>query len=162
LEQQDGEARLPALRGERAAFGERLQRERRGRERKRHAGNQRDAHVEAAGERRSGDHGDRAEHLGKPEHEEARAHVPEPVRLELEADQEEQEHDAELGEGIDRLGLADELQAPGADGDAGKEIARHRAQAQTLGGHDREHRGCEIDCRLPEQDVAVLHTSSIV
>src|SRR5207237_8439886 len=123
---------------------------------------ERDAHVVAAGERRGADDADRAEHLAESQAEEPRAQLPEPLRLELEADEEEQEHDAELGKGADRLGLADELEAPRPDGDAGEEVACHGAEAQAVGGHHREHRGCEIDRSLPEKDVAVLHTASIV
>src|SRR5439155_6238108 len=84
------------------------------------------------------------------------------MRLELEADDEEQEHDTELGERVDRFGLLDELESPRADRDAGEKVARDRAEPEAVRGHHRDHRGCEIDRRLQEKYVAVLHARSIV
>jgi hypothetical protein len=52
------------------------------------------------------------------------------LRLELEADQEQHQDDAELGETEHRLGVGDELEAPRPDQDAGEEIADDRAEAE--------------------------------
>ena len=157
LEQQNGESRLPALRTERAALVQGLQRERGRGERQRHPGDQRDAHVDAQEQRDAGDQRDRAQHLRQSQRDEPRAHVPQPVRLELEADDEEQEHHAELGEGADRLRLADQLKAPRSDGDSSEQISRHRAQAEAMRRHHRHHGGCEIDRGLQQESVAMLH-----
>ena len=48
----------------------------------------------------------------------------------LEADQEQHQHDAELGEVQDVLRVGDELQAPRPDHDAGGQVADDRAQAE--------------------------------
>src|SRR5205814_918062 len=63
------------------------------------------------------------------------------MRLELEADDEEQEHDTEFGERVDRFGLLDELESPRADRDAGEKVARDRAEPEAVRGHHRDHRG---------------------
>jgi hypothetical protein len=55
------------------------------------------------------------------EPEELRAHVPQALGLELQADDEEQEHHAELGERPDMVHRVHQLEAPGADGDAGQQ-----------------------------------------
>ena len=52
------------------------------------------------------------------------------ARLELQPDEEQHQHDAELGEVQDLLRVGDERQAPGPDGDAGDEVADDRAQPE--------------------------------
>jgi hypothetical protein len=97
----------------------------------------------------------------RPRAEQLRAHVPQPFRLELEADHEQQEHHADLGEGADLVPGLDQLEAPRADGDARQQVARHGAQAEAVRSHDRGDRGCEIKCGLEKKVVAVLHERSI-
>ena len=69
---------------------------------------------------------------------------PQPRGLELEADEEEQQRDAELGEAAHVLGVGDEAEAPRAEQHAGGEIAQHAAQLQPLEQrheHDRRVAG---------------------
>ncbi len=105
-----------------AALLEHLQRDRGGRQRQRHADDDGAPQHEplataaAAKTRPSG-------RLRRAEPEDVAAHRDQPRQLELEPDDEEQEHDAELGDAADGLGLADERQAGRADDDAGGEVA---------------------------------------
>ena len=96
------------------------------------------------------DDGDRSEGLRQAQGDEAIAHAPQAMRLELKADDEEQEHDTELGERVDRFGLLDELESPRADRDAGEKVARDRAEPEAVRRHHRDHRGCEIDRDLQQ------------
>ena len=75
-------------------------------------------------------------------------------QLELEPDDEEEEHDAELGDAAHRLGLADERQAGRADDDAGGEVAEHGAQAEAPEQRHGDHgRGAEHQDRRQEAGV---------
>src|SRR3954465_7476754 len=84
------------------------------------------------------------------------------MRLELEADPEEEKYHAEFRECGDRLGLLDETESPRTDRDPREEITRDRAEAQAMRGHHGEHGRCEINRHLREKCVAVLHARSIV
>ena len=87
----------------------------------------------------------RAEQLRAAPAEDGLAERPEPLRLELEADQEEHQDDAELGELEHVLRAGDELQSPRADQDAGAQVADDRAEAEEPGHRHRQHGGGEID-----------------
>ncbi len=76
------------------------------------------------------------------------AHRPEALRLELEPDHEQHQHDAELGKVQDRLDVVDEPQSPGPDRDAGEQIPEHRAQPKPLGERHAQHRRSQIDQRV--------------
>ena len=65
-------------------------------------------------------------------------HPPQALRLELEPDHEQHQHDAELGEVHDRFDVLDEPQSPRADRHAGDEIAEHRAEAEPPEDRHRE------------------------
>ena len=80
--------------------------------------------------------------------EHRRAHRPKALRLELEADHEQHQHDAELGEMQDRLDVLDEPQSPGPDRDAGEEVPEDGAQTQPLRERHAQHRRGEIDQRV--------------
>ena len=80
--------------------------------------------------------------------EHRRAHRPEALRLELEPDDEQHQHDAELGKMQDRLDVLDEPQSPRTDRHAGEEIAEDGAQAQALRERHAQHRRGEIDERV--------------
>ena len=84
------------------------------------------------------------------------AQRPHALRVELQADEEEQQHHAELGELQHRLRIRDQAQAPGADDHAGDQIAEHRAQAQATKQRHGDHAGREIHQRLLEKAV-VFH-----
>ena len=71
--------------------------------------------------------------LGEPEPEDRRAHGPEPHGAELEPDDEQQHHHAELGEVQDAFDVVKLVERPEeirADDDAGGEVAEHGAHAQ--------------------------------
>jgi hypothetical protein len=76
--------------------------------------------------------------------------APELRGLELEADQEQHHHDAELGEVQHVLALlaADEREAERSDRDPGDQVAEHRSEAAALRDRDRDHGRCEIHERL--------------
>ena len=75
--------------------------------------------------------------------------------VELEADQEQEQHHAELGEMQHGARLGDEAQSPGPDGDAGDEIAEHRARAEAREDRHRDDARAEVDERLLEKAVGV-------
>ena len=69
---------------------------------------------------------------------------PQPLGAQLQADQEQQQHHAELGEVQDRVHLVDrvdEAEAERADQHADQQIAQHVADAQELGQRRRHHGG---------------------
>ncbi len=78
------------------------------------------------GEDDAGDH-----HLGEAEAEDLAAQRPEPVDLQFEADDEQQEDDAELADRKDLLPFADQTEH-WSHQDAGGEIAEHGAEADPL------------------------------
>ncbi len=79
------------------------------------------------------------------------AHRPEALRLELEPDDEQHQHDAELGEVQDRLDVVDEPQAPGSDRDAGDQIARAPTPSPSaLGERHAQHRRGQVDQRVDQ------------
>lgn len=53
--------------------------------------------------------------------------------------------------------LAEQLEAPGADGDSRQQVTRDRAQAQAVRQHDGDDRGGEIHAGLDEEGVGVFH-----
>ena len=71
------------------------------------------------------------QHLRAAEAEHGVPQRPQPRGLELQPDQEEEQHDAELGRVLRALGLRDEAQAPGADQDARGDVAQHAAELQS-------------------------------
>ena len=98
----------------------------------------------------------RAEQLDAAPAEDRLPQRPEPLRLELEADQKEHQDDAELGELQHVLGPRHELQPPRADQDAGAEVADDRAELEEARERHRDHRGGEVD-EAAGQPGAVLH-----
>ena len=65
--------------------------------------------------------------------------APQPRRLHLEPDHEQEHHDAELGDMQDRLRIGEQPQSERADGEAGGEIAEHGAEAGALEQRNRDH-----------------------
>ena len=151
LEQQDAERRPARRRVELLAVAHRLGGDRSGREREREAADERGLPVHAPGEERGHeDHAARGE-LDRAAAEEGAAHAGEPARLELEADHEEHQHDAELGEVLRGGNVADEVQPPRADQSAGREVAEDRADAEARGERHADHRGREENERFAHQ-----------
>ena len=56
--------------------------------------------------------------------------APQPRRLHLQADDEQEHHDAELGDCRIAAGSCDQAQPERADREPGREVAQHRAEAQ--------------------------------
>jgi len=65
--------------------------------------------------------------------------------LQLEPDDEQEQHHAELGEMQHLLRILDEGQAKGPDRRARHQIADHRAEAEPLEDRHRDHGGAEKD-----------------
>ena len=82
--------------------------------------------------------------------EDGPAQRPQPRRLELEPDQEQQQHDAELGDVQGRLDIADHGEPPRPDQHARGEIAQHRAQLEALEERHQQHGGEEENRCLVE------------
>ncbi len=97
---------------------------------------------------RDGDRGNRdsrEQDLRAAQTEHRLAQRPQPRRLELESDQEQQQHHAQLGDVQRGFGVADEAEAPRADDRARGEIAEHRAQLQPPEQRDDDHRRTQKD-----------------
>jgi hypothetical protein len=145
LQQRDAEDAFARGRRHHVAFGENAQGDRRRRHRqadRRHHGQ---APVDAARERAESEQQRRAEQLDAAPAEDRLPQRPQPLRLELEADQEQHQDDAELGDLQHLVGARHELQPPRADQDARAEVADDRAEAEEARDGNREDGGGEID-----------------
>ena len=80
--------------------------------------------------------------LRQAEPENLAPQAPQPRRLELEADDEQQEDDAELGDVQDFFAAGDQPRCR-ADGDAGGEVAEDGAETDALEQRRRDHRAAE-------------------
>ena len=150
LEQQDRE-RCPAVRlDEFLALSHQLQHECGARQRQRTADHDRNRPVATGEARGNRDGRGRNQHLQRAETEQQLAEHPQPGRLQLEADDEQQEHDADLGEVQDVLGIADESDAERADHEPGAQVAEYVPKAdEAKDRHDNRRRG-EKNRRLRE------------
>ena len=108
-----------------------------------------DTRIEDDGGRESerdadaGEHGATQAHLRDAEPEDLAPQAPEPCRPHLEADDEEEHDDAELGDVEDGLGMREQPEAEGPDGETRCEVAKHRAQPQALEQGDGDDAGAE-------------------
>ena len=151
LEQQDGEGALAVGGLEVAALLEHLQRDRGRRQRQHDPDDDGASQHKPARDRGGRKDRDRHAELRRAEPEDVAAHRDQPRQLELEPDDEEQEHDAELGDAADGLGLADERQAGRADDDAGGEVAEDAGEAEAPEQRHGDHRrGAEDQHRRQE------------
>ncbi len=141
LEQQDRERGAAMRCLQRAALLERGQHQRRRRHREPEARDEgrfpRQSEPDARGSEREA----RDQDLCRAEPEHGTTQRPQPRGLELETDQEQQQHDPELRELECGLDVADQPQAPRADERAGREVAQHRAEPEAAEYRDEEHRG---------------------
>ena len=145
LGQQDRKARLAAIGAHQTLFVQGLQHDGGGRERQDEADGERDRPGLAERHGDGGD-GERGEaDLTAAEAEKAQAHGPEHFRLELKPDEEEHHDDAEFGEMLERDDIYVEQRQQRRDGDAGDEIAEHRAEAEFRGDGDGDDPGDEED-----------------
>ena len=143
LEQQDRERGAAVLRGQLAALGEHLQHQRRRRQRERERDHERRGPRQAECARGRSERRGRDRDLQAAGAEYRVAHHPEPRRLQLEPDHEQQQHDAEFGEAQDVLDVLEEPQPPGPDHDAGGEVPEHRAEFEASEQRHGDDRGGE-------------------
>jgi len=145
LEQKDGERRASVPRGKLALLGEDLEYECGGRHRQAQPDYHRalDRHSERERDRSQRSTGN--QNLGGPQPEYRAAQHPQPRRLQLQADDEQQQRHTQLCEVQDILDLGDEFQAPGTDDDAGREVAQYRTQPEPAEQRHRDHCGGEKD-----------------
>jgi hypothetical protein len=155
LEQQHRERRLAAGRRQEVLLAERGEADRGRGHGEAHAGDEPDGHRLTEQDRDSGHGHDRDGHLRRPEAEDRAAQRPDARGVELEADEEEQEHDADRAEAEHRLRIGDQAQAPGADRDAGDEVAEHGTQSEPLENRHRDDPRGEIDECLLEEAVGI-------
>ena len=85
--------------------------------------------------------------------------APEPARLHLEPDDEEQEDDAELSHVQDLLAVRDAMEDR-PDDDARRQISEHRAEPQLLEDRRRDDRAAEQQDRFGEKGIGCGHASS--
>ena len=160
LEQQDGEGHGAVGCGPLAALGQQLEDERGRRQGEarpdddcRVDGNperQRDPEDDGAGER----------DLRRAQAEYVIPELLEPPERQFKADGEQQKHHAELGQRPGALGIADEAEAVGADENAGRQVADHRARFQALEEGDDDDGGDQQDQDVRQdrrQDRRVMH-----
>ena len=155
LEQQDPDRELAVRRVDLAALREQPDHERRARHRHERADHERAAPGRAEPDRRGGHERERDRHLEAARRE---RDAPEPrsaVDRQLEADLEQQEDDAELGEVPHALRIGDEPESARPDQRADREEARDRRQPQPLEERDPGRREREDEQQLDEK--AALH-----
>ena len=149
LEEQDGKGLAPIAAVQFAALGQGRQHEGGGRQRQRQTGEDRLRPAQAEQARGTDQQRTDTEELQPAQADHRLAQRPQARGLQLQADDEEQQHHPELG-GVEQVrGIVDHAQAPGPDQHPGGEIAEHRAEAGTLeerhqkDGHDEQRgEGC--------------------
>jgi hypothetical protein len=140
LEQQHREGGAPVAVFQLAAFGQRLQHEGGRGEGERQADHNGGSGAQAEIHARDGQQRTRHQHLRAAQPEHHAAHGPQARGIELESDDEQQQHNAEFREVGGRFHIGDQRQAERADGRAGREIPQHRAQTQPAENRDHEDR----------------------
>ena len=154
LEQQHGEAEPAVARLEIAGLLHHLQGEGRRGQRQREAGEQRRLPGKSNQQADAGEHRSGQQDLRAAEPEYGVAHGPKPLRAQLQADQEQQQDDAELGEVQDLLRLvvgerpADRV---GAEQHADDEVAEHGADAEPARQRPGDGEGGEQDRYLVQR-----------
>jgi hypothetical protein len=115
----------------------------------RHAQHHRRTMTLAEQRRQCRDRRDGQPDLQRTQAEDGAAQRPQPLRVELQPDQEQQQHHAQLGHLGDRGRIGDQTNPPGADGRPGHQVAQHRAQPEALEHRHRDHRReQEYQCEL--------------
>jgi hypothetical protein len=109
-------------------------------------------HAERDGD--GGDGGGGDNDLESSEADDVAAEGAEDGRLDLQADEEEHHHDAELGEVEDLVGGPRDVEVLGADDNAGAEVAEDCAEPEPLGERHTDGGGGEIDDGVEEEGVA--------
>ncbi len=88
------------------------------------------------------------QHLGRAEPEDDAPHDPKARRLQFKADDEQQQHDAELGDVHDLADIAEQAQSPRADDETRRHVAEDRAEFEQPEQCDGDDGGREQDCSL--------------
>ena len=133
LEEQDGDDDASVRRVELPAVVVDLENDRRRREREQRAEEDRQPRLVPTGEPATQrDGGDGRDHLQPAAADDPFGRCDDARERELEADREEQQDDADLGQRADGVGLTDEPQPVGPDGDAGEQKADDGRNAQAL------------------------------
>jgi hypothetical protein len=145
LEQRHAQDAAAAGGGHQVALGQRGQRDGRGALRQRQARHQRQPPVQPRGQRHGGHQRGGAEELHAAPPEDRPPQRPQPLGLQLQAHQEQHQHDTELGEVQDVGRVRHQLQHVGADQDAGGQVADDRAQAQQPRQRHGHHGGAQED-----------------
>ena len=130
--------RWPCGRRGLAALVEHLHDDRGRRQHEAHAGDERDRRRQAgqdadAGQQRAADHD-----LRDAEAEDLAPQAPQPRRLHLEPDDEQEHHHAEFGDVQDGLRVGEQPQPERADHEAGGQVAQHRAEPEPLEERHRD------------------------
>ena len=164
LEQQDGEGALAVVLLELAALVQDLQRDGGRRHREREARDHGAAPAEQAAVVGDGaDHQRRHRELRRAEAEDGAAHGDELAEFELEPDQEQQHHHAELGDRDDALGRSEGRDAVGTDDHAGDQVGYDGREAEASRNRHAQHRGREkhqSECQEAEFAVCLSHDPS--
>jgi hypothetical protein len=100
--------------------------------------------------------------LDEAEAENLAAQRPEPARLQLEADDEQEEDDAELADMQDLLAVAVDQPEHRAHDDAGEEVAEHRAEADALEDGAGEDATAEQQDHFQEERRRGIHGFAIL
>src|SRR3990170_2335109 len=122
-----------------------------GRQREAEAGPRRPRRRHARAGDDAAEHDGAGEELAGAEPEHIPAQLPQALRLELEADQEQEEHDAELGEVQHALAVLDEAERVRPDGDPRHQVAEDGAELEALEQRHRHARGGQEDDRLLQE-----------
>jgi hypothetical protein len=91
------------------------------------------------------------QHLGPAHSEQWFTHDPQSARLQLEPDDEQQQHHTEFAEMQDLLDIRDEPQSPGTDDDTGAQVAQHCPQSKPFGQRDGNNGRAEKHGDLSKQ-----------
>ena len=153
LEQQHRERGLAARRRQQVLLGEGRKTDGGRGHRESHPGDRADGERLPERDADAGDRRDGRHDLHAAEAEDRAPQRPDALRVELQTDEKEQEHDAELGELQYGLRVRDEAQAPRPDRHAGDQVAEHRAQAEPLAQGNGNDAGGQIDQGLLKKAV---------
>ena len=150
LEETDADHQPPVRGAELALLGQQLEDHGGARERDQEPEKERRSRRPADGEREAGGRTDRQRHGERSAEEESPPDLGELGKRKVEADGEEQEDDAELGEPGDRRALLDHGEPGRSEQHAGEQQPHDRGHAQPPARQQHRDRGAENDHQLDE------------
>ena len=124
-----------------AAFGQDLHADGGGRQHEPRRRHERDRQGQPVQVTDAGQQGGAHTDLERAQTENVAAQIPQPRRLHLEADDEQKHHHAQFGDMQDRARIGEKAETPRADGEAGREVAEHRSQAEAAENRHRDDPG---------------------